>query len=146
MFRSKKMKAIVNISNSIKNAPATMLQLGYVEFPQRKTENEILIKIKAAAINRADILQRQGKYPPLPGVTQIIGLECSGQVVDWKTLQPTGESVMALLPGGGYADYVSVDRSQTQPLLNDGDYISSAAFPEVWCTAYQLIHWIAAAK
>lgn len=111
MFRSKKMKAIVNISNSIKNAPATMLQLGYVDFPQRKSENEILIKIRAAAINRADILQRQGKYPPLPGVTQIIGLECSGEVVDWKTLQPTGETVMALLPGGGYADYVSVDRS-----------------------------------
>lgn len=49
----------------------------------------------------------------MKGVTEIIGLECSGEVVDWETLKPTGETVMALLPGGGYAEYVSVDRSQT---------------------------------
>ena len=100
-----------------------------------------MIKVKAAAVNRADILQRKGLYPPLKGVTEIIGLECSGEVVDWTTLESTGEQVMALLPGGGYADYVSVKRSHTQPLIKD--FCTSAAFPEVLCTAYQLTHWIA---
>ena len=71
----------------------------------------MLIKVKAAAVNRADCLQREGKYPPLPGVTEIIGLECSGEIVDWQTLKPTGDMVMALLPGGGYAEYVSVCKS-----------------------------------
>ena len=67
-----------------------------------------MIKVKATAVNRADILQRQGKYPPLKGATTIIGLECSGEIVDAETLEPTGEQVMALLPGGGYAQYVKV--------------------------------------
>lgn len=103
----------------------------------------MLIKVKAAGVNRADCLQRQGKYPPLPGVTEIIGLECAGEIVDPETLRGTGEHVMALLPGGGYAQYVSVCKSQCQPLLLKGDFVGSAAFPEVWCTAYQLIHWVA---
>lgn len=50
----------------------------------------MLIKVHATAVNRADTLQRQGKYPPLPGVTDILGLECSGEIVDWNTLKPTG--------------------------------------------------------
>jgi NADPH:quinone reductase-like Zn-dependent oxidoreductase len=66
-------------------------------------EGECLIRVRASAVNRADILQRQGKYPPPKGATTIIGLECAGEVVDSKTLKPTGEKVMALLPGGGYA-------------------------------------------
>ena len=73
----------------------------------------------------------------MPGVTDIIGLECSGEIVDEKTLEPTGEKVAALLPGGGYADYVKVLRSHTIPLMYAGQsWEEATAIPEVWCTAY----------
>lgn len=70
------MKAI--LTPLAKNAPATALQVGRTPLPQQKTPTEVLIKVMATAVNRADILQRQGKYPPMPGVSEIIGLECSG--------------------------------------------------------------------
>ena len=107
-----------------------------------KREDEVLVRVEATAVNRADILQRQGKYPPLPGVTEVIGLECAGEIVDWDSLKPTGEKVMALLPGGGYAQYASVRRDHCVPQLKSG-LIDSAGFPEVWCTAFQLVKWIA---
>ena len=96
-----------------------------------------MIKVEATAVNRADTLQRMGKYPPLPGVTEVIGLECSGQIVDPVSLEPTGEKVMALLPGGGYAQYAKVLRSHTVPFgCPTWDYKTAAAVPEVWCTAF----------
>jgi len=80
-------------------------------------------------------------------VTNIIGLECSGQIVDPLSLEPTGEKVMALLPGGGYAQYVKVLRSHTVPFgCPSWSYETAAAVPEVWCTAYQLLNLIAQVK
>ena len=107
------MKALINTGASQKLAPPSALRPGLVDLPLKKHADEILIKVKAAAVNRADLLQRKGLYPPQKGVTETIGLECSGEVVDWVTLKSTGEQVMALLPGGGYADYVSVKRGHT---------------------------------
>ncbi len=85
------MNAIVNTGINQKLAPPSALKPGLVDLPNQKHADEILIKVKAAAVNRADILQRKGLYPPLKGVTEIIGLECSGEVVDWTTLESTGE-------------------------------------------------------
>lgn len=103
----------------------------------------MLIKVHATAVNRADILQRQGQYPPLPGVTPILGLECAGEIVDTLTNEPTGERVMALLPGGGYAEYVRVLKDHTIPIPPEMSWIEATAIPEVWLTAFQLLFKIA---
>ena len=71
-------------------------------------ENEVLIKVEYSALNRADIMQRQGNYPPPPGVTDVLGLECLGRIVLAHPGEPEQESlsdyrVICLLPGGGYA-------------------------------------------
>ena len=87
-------------------------------------------------------MQREGKYPPPRGVTDIIGLECTGEIVDATTLKPTGEKVMALLAGGGYSEYVAVQKAHTMPVFFD-DWERSAAIPEVWCTAFQLLNLVA---
>ena len=71
--------------------------------PTYNPEKEALIKIEATAANRADLLQSQGKYPPPKGITDIIGLECAGYLVDPETNEITDRRVMALLSGGGYA-------------------------------------------
>ena len=99
------MRAITVDPELPKNAPASALRISSdVPIPSvDASKGECLIKVHATAINRADILQRQGKYPPIPGESTLIGLECSGEVVDSQTLESTGEKVMALLPGGGYA-------------------------------------------
>jgi len=92
-------------------------------------------------------MQRQGVYPPPPGVTPILGLECAGEIVDPVTLEPTGERVAALLSGGGYAQYAKVRRSHTFPLVNsDFSWVEAAAIPEVWLTAFQLLFMIAKAQ
>ena len=70
---------------------------------------QVLIKIIATALNRADTLQRKGAYPPPPGETDILGLECVGEVVTGGTEFHEGDRVMSLLASGGYAEYVAVD-------------------------------------
>ncbi len=72
--------------------------------------DEVLIAVKAAGISRADSMQRQGKYPPPPGASDILGLEVAG------VLEPTGERVCALLTGGGYAEYAAAPRALTLPI------------------------------
>lgn len=74
-------------------------------------DGEVLIKVQYSAINRADVHQRKGEYPPPPGATDILGLECAGQIVLDGANTPNeilGKRVLALLPGGGYAQYVKV--------------------------------------
>lgn len=101
--------------------------------------DEILIRVHAAGVNRADLLQAAGKYPPPPGASEVIGLEVSGtvaalgaDVTDWSV----GQSVCALLAGGGYAEYVAVPAAQVLP-LPDGVALSEAAgLPEVACTVW----------
>eukprot|EP00351_Strombidinopsis_sp_SopsisLIS2011_P001732 CAMPEP_0116886456 /NCGR_PEP_ID=MMETSP0463-20121206/20324_1 /TAXON_ID=181622 /ORGANISM="Strombidinopsis sp, Strain SopsisLIS2011" /LENGTH=89 /DNA_ID=CAMNT_0004546931 /DNA_START=30 /DNA_END=299 /DNA_ORIENTATION=- len=88
------MKAVL-YDTELKNGGPETLHVGEVPMPVAKNDDEVVIKIEATAVNRADILQRQGKYPPQPGVTHVMGLECAGYLNDKR--------VMALLPGGGYA-------------------------------------------
>lgn len=91
---------------------------------------EVLIKVVAAGINRPDILQRQGKYPPPPDVTDIPGLEIAGYRTD------TGEAVCALLAGGGYAEYAAVPESLCLPVPARLSMTEAAALPETFFTVW----------
>ncbi|XP_047379563.1 quinone oxidoreductase PIG3 isoform X2 [Sciurus carolinensis] len=107
-------------------------------------EGEVLLKVAASALNRGDLLQRQGKYPPPPGASSILGLEASGHVSElgpgcqghWKI----GDPVMALLPGGGQAQYVTVPEGLLMNIPKGLTLHQAAAIPEVWLTAFQLLH------
>lgn len=103
-------------------------------------EREVLIKIAAAGLNRADLMQRSGQYPPPVGWPEWMGLEVSGVVIEvGKIAQDyrfVGEEVCALLGGGGYAEYVAVDFSLTMPVPKGVSLIEAAAIPEAFATAY----------
>jgi putative PIG3 family NAD(P)H quinone oxidoreductase len=100
---------------------------------------EVLVNIKATAVNRADLSQAMGFYPPPPGVTDIIGLEMAGEIVaigDEVLGWEIGDRVCALLAGGGYSEQVTVHKDMLLPLPNDWDFVQGAAVPEVWYTAF----------
>ena len=102
-------------------------------------DNEILIKIKAAGLNRADIAQKNGLYPPPPGASEVLGLECSGVVErvgkEVKSKKP-GDEVMALLGGGGYAEYVSCHEFHAINKPKNLNWIEAASIPEVYATCW----------
>jgi putative PIG3 family NAD(P)H quinone oxidoreductase len=101
---------------------------------------EVLIDVVASGVNRADLLQRQGLYPPPPGASDIIGLECSGRIVavgegdvaGWQV----GDEVCALLAGGGYAEKVAVPAVQVLPIPDGVDLVAVAGLPEVASTVW----------
>ena len=100
---------------------------------------ELLVQVKATAVNRADLSQARGNYPPPPGVTDILGLEMAGvitavgdQVPHWQV----GDRVCALLPGGGYAELAAVHHGLLMPVPDNWDFAQAAAVPEVWLTAF----------
>ena len=102
-------------------------------------DDEVLVKIYAAALNRADLLQRQGKYPSPPGCPEWMGLEIAGVIVEigkgvtnWKV----GDKVCALLGGGGYAEYVAVKYDMLMPVPKNCSIVEAAAIPEAFATAY----------
>ena len=100
---------------------------------------EVLIEVAAAGVNRADVLQAAGKYPPPPGASEIIGMEVSGTVAeigDGVTDWTVGQQVCALLAGGGYAEYVAVPAGQVLPIPARVDLIDAAGIPEVACTVW----------
>ena len=100
---------------------------------------EILIKTTATAINRADLVQRSGLYPPPPGASPILGLECAGEIIglgEGVEGFEEGQKVCALLTGGGYAEKVAVPEGQVLPIPSNFDTILSAAIPEVFGTAF----------
>lgn len=100
---------------------------------------EVLIRVRATAVNRADLMQRAGHYPPPPGASNIIGLECAGQIAalgDGVHGTQVGDRVMALLSGGGYAELVAVPVGQTMPIPDGMSWEDAAAIPEVFLTAY----------
>lgn len=109
-------------------------------------EGEILVKVSASALNRADLLQRRGKYPPPKGASDILGLEAAGSVAglgpgcsgQWRI----GDAVMALLSGGGQAQYVTVPEGLLMPIPKDMTFTQAAAIPEAWLTAFQLLHFV----
>ena len=99
----------------------------------------MLIKVAAAGVNRADVLQAAGKYPPPPGASEIIGMEVSGIVAEagaGVTGCSVGQEVCALLAGGGYAEYVAVPAGQVMPIPEGVDLIDAAGLPEVACTVW----------
>ena len=105
-------------------------------------EDEVLVKIHAAALNRADLMQREGDYPPPPGCPEWMGLEIAGTIEqigsvaakesNWKI----GDQVCALLGGGGYAEYVSVRYDMLMPIPKNCSMVEAAAMPEAFATAY----------
>ena len=100
---------------------------------------EIAIAVAAAALNRADLLQRQGFYPPPRGASDIIGMECSGTVAalgEGVEAWQVGDEVCALLAGGGYAARVIVPVGQVMPVPDGVDLVTAAALPEVACTVW----------
>ncbi|OBG65854.1 MULTISPECIES: NAD(P)H-quinone oxidoreductase [unclassified Mycobacterium] len=115
-------------------------ELSWQEVPDVSAgPGEVLIKVAAAGVNRADVLQAAGKYPPPPGTSEIIGMEVSGVVAeagegvtDWSA----GQEVCALLAGGGYAEYVAVPAGQVMPIPSRVDLIDAAGLPEVACTVW----------
>lgn len=100
---------------------------------------ELLIRVAAAGVNRADVLQRRGLYPPPPGVSPVLGLEVAGTVAatgSGVAAWQTGDRVMALLAGGGYAQYAVVPEALVCPLPSGMDMVSAAALPEAAATVY----------
>ncbi|MEQ9451947.1 MAG: NAD(P)H-quinone oxidoreductase [Pseudomonadales bacterium] len=100
---------------------------------------EVRIAVAATAINRADLVQRSGGYPPPPGASPIMGLECAGEVLEiGEGVQrvAVGERVCALLAGGGYASEVVVPAGQVLPMPENLSFAEAAAIPEVFATAY----------
>lgn len=101
-----------------------------------KKAGEILIKVEAAGINRPDILQRKGLYPPPEGITDIPGLEIAGTVMTGGKKFRKGQKVCALVSGGGYAGYCSVPEGQCLPIPKEMDAIQAAALPETFFTVW----------
>ncbi|MFB0625864.1 NAD(P)H-quinone oxidoreductase [Streptomyces sp. AB3(2024)] len=109
-------------------------------------EGEVLVEVAASAVNRADVLQRQGFYDPPPGAPRHPGLECSGRIValgpgvsGWSV----GDEVCALLSGGGYAERVAVPVGQLLPVPSGVDLVAAAALPEVVCTVWSNVFMVA---
>jgi len=127
---------------------ADEMVLGSVPKPQL-SKNEILVKVEATALNRADILQREGKYPPPKGASPIMGLELAGKVVElgdnadkWNI----GDRVFGLLPGGGYAEYALIHQDMALPVPEGMSTVEAAAIPEVFLTAFQALRWLGKLK
>ncbi|MDR2567513.1 MAG: NAD(P)H-quinone oxidoreductase [Bifidobacteriaceae bacterium] len=114
------------------------LVVGEVPAP-RPGAGEVLVKVAAAGVNRADLLQARGAYPPPPGASELLGLECSGviaelgpQVEGWSV----GDKVAALLPGGGYAEYAVADAACLFPVTGALALADAGAAPESVCTVW----------
>ncbi|GAA0239935.1 NAD(P)H-quinone oxidoreductase [Saccharothrix mutabilis subsp. mutabilis] len=107
---------------------------------------EVLLDVAATAVNRADLLQRQGHYPPPPGASDVLGLECSGTVAalgEGVTSWQVGDRVCALLAGGGYGSKVAVPAAQLLPLPDGVDLVTAASLPEVACTVWSNVVMVA---
>lgn len=105
-------------------------------------EDEVLVKVEYAALNRADLMQREGDYPPPEGCPEWMGLEVSGEIVEMtegakaKSNYKIGDKVCALLGGGGYAEFVSVKYDMCMPVPKNCTMAEAAAIPEAFATAY----------
>jgi putative PIG3 family NAD(P)H quinone oxidoreductase len=108
---------------------------------------DVLVRVRATALNRADLMQRAGKYPPPPGASEIIGLEMAGEIAavgsdvrDWRV----GDRVCALLPGGGYAELAAVPAGMLMPVPPGWTFAEAAALPEVYLTTFVNLYMEAA--
>jgi putative PIG3 family NAD(P)H quinone oxidoreductase len=123
----------------------TQMRVGEVPAPEMAPDS-LRIRVAATAVNRADLLQRQGLYPPPPGASEILGLECAGEVVEvaggvsgWRS----GDRAMALLAGGGYAEEVVVHAGSAMKIPEGLDTAAAAAIPEVFLTVFLNVFQIA---
>ena len=118
--------------------PASVLKIAEGEKPVLKT-GEVLIEVQYAGVNRPDVMQRSGKYPPPPGASLVIGLEVAGKIVevapDVTQWQP-GDEVCALTPGGGYAEYCAVPAVHCLPVPKGLTVEQAASLPENWFTVW----------
>ena len=121
--------------------------LGWGEVPDPVLRpGEVLVDVVATAVNRADLLQRAGFYPPPPGASDVLGLECSGvvsEVGEGVTGWGVGDEVCALLSGGGYAERVAVPAGQLLPRPAGVELATAAALPEVVCTVWSNVFMLA---
>ncbi len=118
-----------------------VLEVQQVPDPEPRAD-EVVIQVAATAVNRADLLQRQGNYPPPRGASSYLGLECSGTIAElgetvagWSV----GDKVCALLTGGGYAEKVAVPVGQLLPVPEGIGLVDAAALPEVTCTVWSMV-------
>ena len=123
----------------IKNAGKSSY-LEWTEVPMVKRKaGEVIVKVRSTAVNRADLLQRRGLYPPPDGESEIMGLECAGEIVE-TGLEVTncnvGDRVCALLAGGGYADYINIHQDMILPIPSNLSFDEAAAIPEAYYTAF----------
>ncbi len=110
----------------------------------RPGSSQLLIAVKAAGVNRADLLQRKGLYPPPPGESDLLGLEIAGRVAktgtgcdSWKA----GDSVFGLIGGGGYAEFALLHQNMAMKIPGNLSFEEAAAIPEAFLTAFQSLHW-----
>ena len=122
----------VSLAHVIKEGP----------LPKFNPSTEVLIKITNSGLNRAELLQARGLYPPPPGATHITGLECAGYLIDSDSHVPTNQKVMALLPGGGHGEYVTVNKGHIIHVPEWMEIEDAGGIIEQWCTAYQLLHFV----
>jgi putative PIG3 family NAD(P)H quinone oxidoreductase len=125
------------------HAPDKPLSLVTDDVP-RPAPHEILIRVEAAGVNRPDLMQRAGLYPPPPGASLTLGLEAAGEIVELGsgvTRWHVGEKVTALLAGGGYAEYATAHEGSALPIPGDLSIIEAAALPEtvftVWANVFE---------
>ncbi|MCB2228827.1 MAG: NAD(P)H-quinone oxidoreductase [Desulfarculaceae bacterium] len=120
------------------------MHLGEAPQPELR-EREVLVKVKAVGVNRADTLQRKGLYPPPKGESEIMGLELAGEVValgSGCSLCTVGESVFSIVSGGAYAEYCAMDERLAMPIPEGLDYTQAAGMAEVFLTAHQALFWL----
>jgi putative PIG3 family NAD(P)H quinone oxidoreductase len=122
---------------------ADALEVQSVPVPELRP-GHVLIRVRAAGINRPDILQRQGRYPPPSGASEILGLEVAGEIAalgEGAARWRNGDKVTALLAGGGYAEYAVVDARHALPVPRNLDFVQAAALPEavftVWTNVFE---------
>jgi putative PIG3 family NAD(P)H quinone oxidoreductase len=126
----------------------SVLRIGDVPRPSLG-DNEVRIRVRAAGLNRADLLQREGHYPPPAGASEILGMEAAGEIAEvgrdagaWRV----GERVMALLPGGGYAEEVVVDAGSVMHVPGDLTDVEAGGLPEVFLTVFLNVFMLARAR
>ncbi len=138
------MKAL--LVNNQSNEP--VMEFGDYQTPEPK-ENELLVKVKSTALNRADLLQKKGKYPVPEGESPILGLEMSGIVESvGKGVKKfrEGDRVFGLLGGGGYAEYCTIHEDLALSIHDFISFEEAAAIPEVFLTAYKALMWLGELK
>jgi len=123
--------------------PAESLEVCSAPVPELRP-GHVLVRVRAAGVNRPDLLQREGRYPPPPGASPILGLEVAGEIAgvgEGVTRWREGDAVTALLAGGGYAEFALVDERHALPVPAGLDFVQAAALPEtvftVWANVFE---------